>query len=243
MTQGSASLDDIKRQYLKQIHTTVCLANGGSARRLADLYAPEVAWHGCHPFNDLAGTSAVDADVFAPLLRAFPDLRQRTDIVMSGHFENGDWIASTGHFVGLFSDDFLGIPASRRPAWLRFGAFERIENGRVHDAYWILDLPGLMMQSGVWPLSPSLGVERISPAPETQDGLGLSPRNEAESEKSLKLVEAMIAGLMQYDRTALASMGMRRFWTPDFHWYGPAAIGTMRGHEDYERGHQIFERI
>ena len=46
MTQGSASLDDIKRQYLKQIHTTACLANGGSTRRLADLYAPEVAWHG-----------------------------------------------------------------------------------------------------------------------------------------------------------------------------------------------------
>jgi hypothetical protein len=33
-------------------------------------------------------------------------------------------------------------------------------------------------------------------------------------------------------------MGMVRFWTPDFHWYGPSGIGTMRGHADYERGHQ-----
>jgi predicted ester cyclase len=31
---------------------------------------------------------------------------------------------------------------------------------------------------------------------------------------------------------------MRRFWTPHFNWYGPAAIGAMRGHADYERGHQ-----
>jgi hypothetical protein len=33
-------------------------------------------------------------------------------------------------------------------------------------------------------------------------------------------------------------MGMRSFWTEDFHWYGPAPIGSMRGHADYERGHQ-----
>ena len=238
MTQHSAQLDDIKRLYARQIAATARLSDGGLDRRLTALYAPDIAWRGCHPLNDIAGASAVAGQVWTPLLRAFPDLCQRTDIVLSGHFKDGDWVASTGHLVGLFIDDFLGIPATGRPAWLRFGAFERIENGLVKEAYWMFDLPGLMMQAGAWPLSASLGIERFSPSPESQDGITLSRRDDAECEKSLKLVEAMIAGLMQYDRVSLASMGMRRFWTPDFHWYGPAGIGAMRGHDDYERGHQ-----
>ena len=63
-------------------------------------------------------------------------------------------------------------------------------------------------------------------------------RYEEESDKSLKLVEDMIAGLMSYDQKSLSSMGMKRFWTPQFQWYGPGGIGSARGHADYERAHQ-----
>jgi hypothetical protein len=147
-------------------------------------------------------------------------------------------MASTGHFVGRFTSDWLGIPATRRPTWLRYGWFDRLEDERVVESYVILDIPGVMMQAGVWPLSPSLGVEIVAPAPAAQDGLQFDRYDERESEATRSLVEAMIGGLMSYDGKSLSSMGMRRFWTENFHWFGPAGIGTMRGHADYERGHQ-----
>jgi predicted ester cyclase len=69
----------------------------------------------------------------------------------------------------------------------------------------------------------------MAPAPVDPDG---------DPAESLARVEAMIAGLMRYDGRDLASMGMRDHWMPEFDWFGPAAIGSFRGHADYERGHQ-----
>jgi predicted ester cyclase len=230
-------LTETKQRYWKAIADSRQL--GACAERLSRLlYAPDVDWHGPHPINDLTGADALWQHFWQPLLCSFPDLERRTDMLLAGHFAGGDWMATTGHFVGRFANDWLGIPATRRPVWIRYGWFDRIVSDRVVESYVILDIPGVMMQAGVWPLSRSLGIEMTSPSPVTHDGVRLDRLDEEASTKSLALVEAMIAGLMSYDGKSLASMGMRRFWTPDFHWYGPAGIGTMRGHEDYERGHQ-----
>ena len=95
-----------------------------------------------------------------------------------------------------------------------------------------------MIETGQWPLRPQLG-ESWSPAPAYAGRDYCSARKTLRNRtKSLKLVEAMIAGLMSYDGKSLASMGMKRFWTPQFHWYGPGGIGSARGHADYERAHQ-----
>jgi hypothetical protein len=66
----------------------------------------------------------------------------------------------------------------------------------------------------------------------------LAPSEASESQQSLTLVEAMIAGLMQYDGKNLGSMGMERFWQPHFNWYGPAGIGTSRGLRGFQTVHQ-----
>lgn len=228
---------EAKRRYWDAISANRQL-RAGAARLASDLYAPDILWHGPHPINSLTGAGAVRRDLWQPLIAALPDLERRTDILLAGEFKDGLWMASTGHLVGRFENDWLGIPATRRPTWLRYGWFDRLEDGRVVESYVILDIPGLMMQAGVWPLSPSLGVEIVAPAPAAQDGVALDGYDASAAGQSLKLVEAMIAGLMSYDGKSLASMGMRRFWTDDFHWYGPAGIGAMRGHADYERGHQ-----
>jgi predicted ester cyclase len=238
MPRSPADWTALKRQHLQHIVSARALAQGGYARYLAEACADDVVWCASCPVNEQKGRAAVAETFFRPLAEAFPDLERRTDILISGAFREGEWIASMGHMVGLFQNDLWGIPATGRPAWLRFGAVERLEGSRVAEAYWLLDLPSLMIQAGVWPLSPSLGAELLSPAPASHDGVSLLDRNEAEDRASLALVEAMIAGLMQYDGRSLASMGMRRFWTSSFHWYGPGGIGSMRGHEDYERGHQ-----
>jgi predicted ester cyclase len=168
------------------------------------------------------------------LTNAFPDLERRVDILLEGTFNDGEWLASCGHFVGRFDQPLWGIAASGKPQWLRYGCFDRIESGRIVESYMILDIARLLTDTGQWPLAPQLGQDWF-PAPQTQDGTQSGHDGSAES---LKLVEAMIGGLMQYDRQSLASMGMTRFWTPQFHWYGPGGIGSARGHKDYERAHQ-----
>jgi predicted ester cyclase len=201
------------------------------------LYAPDCQFHISAPVEHCDGAGALAAKFWMPLLRAFPDLERRTDILLSGHFRDGDWFASTGYFVGHFTEPLFGIRPSGRPHWLRFGWFDRVENGKVVESYIILDIARLLIEAGQWPLRAPLG-ESWSPAPQTQDGVALASAHPAESQKSLDLVEAMIAGLMSYDGLSLSSMGMVRFWTPQFHWYGPGGIGSARGHKDYERAHQ-----
>jgi predicted ester cyclase len=211
---------------------------GVSHRALTErLYAQDCNFNAGAPVDHCAGRDAMTARFWQPLVHAFPDLEGRTDILMSGQFKDGDWFASTGNFVGHFTNDLYGLRPSGRPHFIRYGWFDRIEGDQVVESYVLLDITRLMIETQQWPLRPQLG-ESWSPAPATQDGVALGAADPAESDKSLKLVEAMIAGLMSYDQKSLASMGMTRFWTPQFHWYGPGGIGSARGHADYERAHQ-----
>ena len=201
------------------------------------LYAADCNFNAGAPVDHCVGTASIIEHFWQPLVCAFPDLERRTDILLSGQFKDGDWFASTGYFVGHFENNLYGLKASRRPHFLRYGWFDHVVGDKVVESYVLLDLTRLMIETGQWPLRAQLG-ESWSPAPATQDGITLGEVDPAESDKSLKLVEAMIAGLMTYDQKSLSSMGMKRFWTPQFGWYGPGGIGSARGHADYERAHQ-----
>jgi predicted ester cyclase len=225
-----------KSAYWNAINTHRDLARAHAALTQG-LYAPDCAFNVSAPVEALRGTAEIIDRFWRPVLAAFPDLERRTDILMSGVFKEGDWFASSGYLVGHFTAPLFGIAPTGRPHWLRFGWFDRVADGKVVESYVILDIARLLIEAGQWSLRPQLG-ELWSPAPVTQDGVDLLPAGPAESARSLALVEAMIAGLMQYDRKSLASMGMVRFWTPQFHWYGPGGIGSARGHKDYERAHQ-----
>ncbi|TRW17754.1 nuclear transport factor 2 family protein [Glacieibacterium frigidum] len=198
--------------------------------------APLTAGHVLHAPYPLEGSDW--AGLLDTLLTSFPQAEERVDIVVAGSFKGGDWTASTGHVAGLFTAPLCGIPATGLPAFLRFGRFDRWEGGAMAETYLILDLPGLMMQAGVWPLARPLGAHILAPGPRSRDGVVLDGGSDSEARASLDLVEAMIAGLMRYDGANLPSMRMIDFWSPDFWWFGPAPIGTFRGHADYERGHQ-----
>ena len=201
------------------------------------LYAPDCNFNAGAPIDHCAGVAAIVDRFWQPLVNAFPDLERRTDILMGGRFNDGEWFASSGYLMGHFENDVFGMRASGRPHFLRYGWFDRVIGDHVVESYVLLDLTRLMIETGQWPLRPQLG-ENWSPAPATQDGIALGTVDPAESNKSLKLVEDMIAGLMSYDQKSLSSMGMKRFWTPQFQWYGPGGIGSARGHADYERAHQ-----
>jgi hypothetical protein len=196
----------------------------------------DFAVRACHPINAGHGTGFWLANVVEPLAAAFSFVQERTAIALSGTFKGERWLARSGHIAGIFSAPLFGIPATGQTAFVRFGRFDRFEGERLAETILLLDLPALMMQAGVWALSPPMGDLLIAPSPATHDGVAASG-DAADGEKSLALVEAMIGGLHTFDGS-LKSMGMRQYWADDFWWFGPAPIGNFCGHSNYEHGHQ-----
>jgi predicted ester cyclase len=215
-------------------------AGARKAEALAALLHADVDWQGAQPFNACQGRDAVRARFWGPLFEASPHLECRADLLRAGRWKGSDWVASTGHYVGLFTQDWLGLPVRDRLVSIRFGEFVRLSGGLVAEAYVLVDLLDVCRQLGVWPLAPALGnVERV-PGPATHDGVSDGMSDDAVSQTSLALVESMIAGLMRYDGQTLESMAQERYWdTQQMMWYGPAGIGSARGLAHYQRVHQI----
>ena len=205
-------------------------------------FSADCAWHVAHPVNEVRG-AAIDAALWQPLRRAMPRLERRCDILLAGRFAtDGDaraeWVAVTGHYVGGFEQPLFGIPATGRPAWLRFGEFYRVVAGRIVECRVLLDFVDLMRQAGCPVLPPSAGAAGMVPGPRGHDGLLLAAQADSESRASLQLVEAMIFGLHRFDGADLASMGMARFWHPRMLWYGPGGVGSTIGIEGFQGQHQ-----
>ena len=207
---------------------------------LNDLYHAEVRWHGPHPINDHQGSKAVMKAFWEPFLNALPDVERRDDILIAGTFKDGSWVGTTGYYTGTFANDWLGIPATGGVLNVHFGEFSRLEEGKVCEVYLILDILDVIRQAGRWPadLPKSPGITDRAPGPASKDGVVFTGYDARESNSSLALVEAMIAGLMSYDGRTLPSMGMTRFWHPQMMWYGPAGIGSSRRLKGFEDVHQ-----
>lgn len=204
-----------------------------------DYLSPTLNWFGPHPINSIAGSEALEYCFYQPLFHSFPDLQRKTDIFLSGNFRGQEWISATGHFIGTFTRDWLGIQASGKAAYIRFGQFSRIEEGKIVETRILFDLIDLMRQAGIRVLPQSRGTEWVVPGPQSKDGILLSEQDPAASRKSLELVESMIFGLKTYDQSNLTSMGMDRFWHPEkMVWYGPTGIGTTYGLKGFQKDHQ-----
>jgi len=202
--------------------------------------APDFELIGAHPINHLRGADAAAAGCYAPIREALPDLERRCLLLFGSEHDGKQWVTAHGHFFGVLRRPLFGIPPTDRPVYLRFGEFFRLDRGWVEQVWFMPDWLGLMHQVGVFPLRQSLGDEILAPAPATQDGIARVAADQAESRKSLSLVEAMIDGLMRFDPEMrdFGVMEHDRFWHPDFMWYGPSGIGTTRGIQGFIDGHQ-----
>ncbi len=198
----------------------------------------EALWRVSYPMDELQGRSLLKDRFWRPLLHSFPDFERQDDIVLAGEFRESVWVASTGHFIGTFERDWLGIPANRQAIHIRYGEILKIEDDKIASGHLILDIVGVARQAGFDLVPRGLGAELLTPAPMTHDGARHAKAPDAETLKSLRLVEAMIAGLMQFDRKTLSSMGQERFWHPNMMWYGPSGIGTTRGLKGFQSYHQ-----
>ncbi|MEM7473106.1 MAG: ester cyclase [Pseudomonadota bacterium] len=198
-------------------------------------FDPDASVNLAHPFETLDGPDAFYDTALVPLHAAWPDLERRETIVMEGDSGAGHWVGCCGYYTGSFQSPWLGIPPTGHQVAMRFHEFFHIEGNKVVEMQALWDLPEVMLQAGVWPMSPSLGREWHVPGPATQDGLRISGDGSA----AMQVVNDMLVGLGRFKEHGVEAMDLPRYWHPKSSWYGPSGIGTGRGIAGFRNWHQI----
>jgi len=206
--------------------------------------SPDYDWRGVYPFREVQGGDAVAQIFWAPLLQALTRMQRRQDIFIAGTNEiSGEqWVMSMGNFMGLFDTDWLGIPRTRKIANLRYAEFNCVKDGKIIKTGLFVDLIGLMVQAGIYPLPPSTGVYYNYPGPRGHDGLLFEDAPENEGVATLALVNEMINDLSHLNESG--SMGcppeiLEKTWSEAMLWYGPAGIGATYTIPRYQEQHQL----
>ncbi len=220
-------------------------ADGDVAAVLARHCAPDYRWRGMHPFYEQTGTDAAVETFWLPLRHSLRHLQRREDVFMAGRNDvdggKSTWVAGMGHFMGLFDNDWLGIPATRRMAFLRYAEFHRVDSGKIAESAFFCDVVSVMQQAGHYPLPPQTGAAFLHPGPRTHDGILLEPQLPEEGEKTLEIVNRMISDLSALnvgeDHDCPPEL-LARTWNDDMIWYGPAGIGSSYTITRYQEQHQ-----
>lgn len=249
MEDSQQRLVETKRRLYQDLYA---LAGGGEPdlkRRMDDLYASDISWRGSHPLNDVSGADAVLQKVWKPLLRAFPDLERRDLIFVGGHYQDKTLVAAMGHYCGTMRSSWLGVPATGRPVYLRYGEVHHIENERIQQSWCLWDIMDFLRQTGPWPIAPSLGLEGMWPGPITADGIVLVPQDREESAASIRMTLDMHKALADFNdrdglsRERLLDMPQKDHWHSKMMWYGPSGIGAARGLQGFVDYHQLPFRV
>jgi hypothetical protein len=233
------TLQDCKSLVLRYFAEMERAGPADLASVAARFAASNYRFRGVHPFNEMDGTDRVAATVWEPMRASFTRLQRRQDVFMAGPnlIDGTLWVTSMGKFLGLFDQDWLGIPATRKIALIPYCEFQRVEGGRIAESALWLDIISVMKQAGLQPLPVQTGAEIVNPGPRTGDGIMLGPQDEAESKKTLDLIMRMCSDLtgdaMESPRDTL-----RRTWQDDMIWFGPSGIGATYTIERYEKQHQ-----
>ena len=213
----------------------------------AEFMTVDSRWHGPDPINELQGADGFSSGFWKSLLYSFPDLKRESHIFIGGKSsgrvdgsaDGRMWVGGTGYFNATFSKDYLTIPATGEKVRIRWGEFCRLENQKIVETYFILDLVDLMQQAGCAVLPPSKGVDGVYPPPRANDGVLLNAQDSTVSEYTLDHIRRFIfEGLNSYDQSDLMSMGIADYFHPDVQWYGPGGIGACLSLKEFEDNHQ-----
>ncbi|MDB4053261.1 nuclear transport factor 2 family protein [Octadecabacter sp.] len=209
------------------------------AKVLRDHTSSDWHWRGMHPFYERHGAADVARTFYAPLLTSLTRLQRREDIFFAGQNSTGDgvWVVSMGHLMGLFDAPWLGIKATRKMAFLRYCEFNRVEDGKIVETMLHVDIPHLMIQSGVNPFPNATAAHMVQPGPVTHDGLLMDQQPEAEGSATLAAINAMISDLGTWGLGLPLEEELARTWHDDMIWWGPAGIGATYTIERYAKQH------
>jgi len=231
-------ISENKKIYKKFSDDLLAVTQEGLSNTVHQFFNKEAKINVVAPINEITGGKGLLKKLFIPMLYAFPDLYRRTDILFGGIFNEEEWVTGSGHFVGTFAKDWMGIPANNQLTFLRFGEFHRMQDGQAIETYLFFDLIDLLRQIGKWPLlTKSLGDERFIPGPITSDGIILQEQNPEDSLSSLVMVEEMLKRLFTKEQA------WRKYWYDNMMWYGPSGYGSYIGIDGFARFQLPYESI
>jgi len=231
----------VNKQALKRYCESYRSTDNHSIQRAANLFfAANANINVVHPFNQLSGPESYVDQFIEPLFHSFKQLRRTEYIALGGSYNDGDWLACTGYYSGNFTKSWLRIQETGALAYLRFAEFHRMEQGRAIESYVFLDIPALMMASGVWPIKQTVashsGYTGYLPGPATGDGLVWDKTDPHYSNTTLQLTESMLQNLATEDEA------WRAFWHEHMTWYGPAIFGAFQGIDEFADFQTPFEQ-
>jgi hypothetical protein len=205
-------------------------ADAGSVASIIERHvASDYRWRGVHPFNEQSGAAAVAETFWAPFLASFAPVQRRTDVFIAGVNqvkEDGIWVMSMGHFMGLFDRPWLGIPPTRKIGMLRFAEFHRVADGRIAESALFCDIIHMMLQAGLTPLPPQTGAHLVQPGPMTHDALLYDVQDPAEGEETTAAIRRMTSDILNVGKYARREDELRQHWHEDMIWWGPGGIGA-----------------
>lgn len=235
-----------EKQCVRDFMAAFDSANSSDIASVLSQYtASDYHWRGMHPFYEKDGVEAVIQDFWLPLRTSLTSLQRREDIFFTGQniYNDGPqvWTCSMGHFMGLFDKDWLGIPATRKMAFLPYAEFHRIKDGKIAESTLYIDIIKIMQQAGLDPIPTQTATAIIQPGPQTHDGIQLGTSHPEEATATLELLEEMIADLSNLNVTGNDRCGpelLAKTWREDMIWYGPGGIGAAYTIPRYQEQHQ-----
>ncbi len=237
----------LAKQTVRALHTEFDAAPDGDIARVLEKHtSTDYSWRGVHPFNEQQGVEAAIKSFWLPLRQSLSCMQRREDIFMAGKNdvdkEQTVWVAGMGHMMGLFDNDWLGIPATGKLIFLRYAEFHRVHDGKIAESAFFCDILSVMDQAGCYPLPPPTGATVLYPGPRTHDGLLFRKEPAEEGVKTLKIVNKMIADLSLMNKSGVIDCSpeaLQRSWHDDMVWYGPTGFGATYTIPRYQLQHQI----
>lgn len=202
------------RQFLESFSAGIGSETEAAAKLI---FSEQAKTEASHPINEAKTGDGYMSDVIAPIAEAFEGCTRQNYVVNGGEYLGTEWVTSTGYFHGHFTRPLCGIPPSGKLAFLRFGEFHRMEDGKIVESYVFLGFAELIISLGLWPLEIQ-GYEGVVPGPATHDGNVVGPSDPAHSRQTADLVEDMLK--------LLTTDAWHQYWDDRMVWYGPGGLGS-----------------
>ena len=175
------------------------------------------------------------------LKKSFSPTQRRLDIFYAGMNSlnnDGDvWVSSMGHFLGIFNNNFFGIKSNHKPVLLRFAEFYKVNNNKITEGAFFLDIFNFMQQLGLSVIPESTGLVCVTPGPMNHKGLKFEQTNEKEGIKTLNLIHRMRDRLVKKSKMKSHKKDLKLDWNEDMIWWCPGGIGASYTIDGYIKGH------
>ena len=210
---------------------------------LSHYCSEDLLWRGFHPFNEIRGLKNLYSQFWQPFKKSFFNYQRRMDIFLAGYNtisgNEGVWVVSMGHLMGLFDNPWIGIKETKKIAMLRYCEFSKIQNGKITEVAMFFDIPHLMLQAGIKAFPSETGISLVQPGPLTHDGLMFNEQDTNEGDKTLEIIENMINDVKVWTSTSGASLidELKKSWNDNMIWWGPTGIGSTYTIERYANQH------